>query len=794
MEWWENGRYFRLERKENKAGRFILCSVNDGEGKTHRMVFPEGRGFLNGWNILVEKIRGLGFKALQANKSMRKVTEGQPKGEEKKWTSPSKNKITWGGQHQLKVEEVGGSSVDSAVWMDVGDFVLGKGLGSLQFCLIGKWKTKPNPYPTTKVMEVWFREAWRIAGEVRIAALNEDLFLLEFDEPEKAKWVLDSGSKSFKGGTLQLEWWSPESGCLRRKDLGQEVWIRVVGLPLHLWTPEILRKIGDACGGFVAVDKNTELKTEVKWVRMLVRMVGKPRPSVVNILEGPRAFEMQIWWEVPPWVSGVYPVGARAAEVSPEVEEEAETRAGKGVELGWQKSNDKYQSLQGCKAKVGNKKWHAEAEAVCSASGEGQNGRGGADAEKCGYKSAGSCAEGGRLSQQGRSRDGPHARASLPTGLKMKEFVGPRDIIIRRPAALKNGNGLGVGLNPQLDKDRKRANGGDVGKKGLLGLEVSQAGTSNWTRDLRINRRDNWGLHKEVQSGSAGSSSGSREERRTKVGGSRPGAGGSCEAMEDQAWICAKGPLLQTKERWPGWGDTPRFESCWEKGWSLVVVESPTREVSGHGNGAEGFSDGSSVVLAEAIAMRTEVVDPNAFGTIAEGLRSVSLPSVDDSLAHSSVFGRPLLSGESSGTGDFCGHDALGDMELLRVVSGDGREWGMGKVYDSTIEGKDPGGHGFLKGKSDSGQPHGSGYNNWEDSCLFKFSEYLGISTAGFEEEILKLMRKIEVQQAGDKRKGFAAETKCERELRKLECTINYSGKNQNRSGRDRGNFLLKLT
>ena len=292
LEWWENGRYFRLERKENNAGRFILCSVNDAEGKTHKLVFPEGRGFLNGWNMLIEKIRGLGFKALQENKPMRNVKEVLSKGEEKKWTSPSKNKITWGGQHKLKVEEVAGSSVDSAVWMDVGDFAYGKGLGPLQFCLIGKWKTKPNPYPAAKVMEVWFREAWRINGEVRIAALNEDLFLLEFDEPEKAKWVLVLGRRSFKGGTLQLEWWSSESGCLRRKDLGREVWIRVVGLPLHLWTSEILRKIGDACGGFVAVDKNTELKTEVKWARMLVRMVGKSRPSVVNILEGPRSFEM----------------------------------------------------------------------------------------------------------------------------------------------------------------------------------------------------------------------------------------------------------------------------------------------------------------------------------------------------------------------------------------------------------------------------------------------------------------------------------------------------------------------
>ena len=39
--WRENGRSFRLESNENNAGRFLLCSVTDGEGKKHRLVFPE---------------------------------------------------------------------------------------------------------------------------------------------------------------------------------------------------------------------------------------------------------------------------------------------------------------------------------------------------------------------------------------------------------------------------------------------------------------------------------------------------------------------------------------------------------------------------------------------------------------------------------------------------------------------------------------------------------------------------------------------------------------------------------
>ena len=98
-----------------------------------------------------------------------------------------------------------------------------------------------------------------------------------------------------------------------------------------------------------------------------------------------------------------------------------------------------------------------------------------------------------------------------------------------------------------------------------------------------------------------------------------------------------------------------------------------------------------------------------------------------------------------------------------------------------------------LREESPNVSPECMGYNSCEDSCLIKFIEYLGVTTAGFEEEILELLRKMEVQQQGDKRKGYPIETRCERELRKLECTINYNGKGQIRGGRDRGNFLLKL-
>ena len=37
----------------------------------------------------------------------------------------------------------------------------------------------------------------------------------------------------------------------------------MVGLPLHLWTGENLKKVGDSCGGFVEMDEGTTSKTDL---------------------------------------------------------------------------------------------------------------------------------------------------------------------------------------------------------------------------------------------------------------------------------------------------------------------------------------------------------------------------------------------------------------------------------------------------------------------------------------------------------------------------------------------------
>ena len=58
--WEEEDRSYRLEKRLNEVGRFILCSVRDIEAKHFCLIFPERKGLFGGWNILVKKLRVAG--------------------------------------------------------------------------------------------------------------------------------------------------------------------------------------------------------------------------------------------------------------------------------------------------------------------------------------------------------------------------------------------------------------------------------------------------------------------------------------------------------------------------------------------------------------------------------------------------------------------------------------------------------------------------------------------------------------------------------------------------------------
>ncbi|RVW92334.1 putative ribonuclease H protein [Vitis vinifera] len=73
----------------------------------------------------------------------------------------------------------------------------------------------------------------------------------------------------------------------------------------------------------------------------------------------------------------------------------------------------------------------------------------------------------------------------------------------------------------------------------------------------------------------------------------------------------------------------------------------------------------------------------------------------------------------------------------------------------------------------------------WEESSLAKFSHFLGFPTEGLEKEILSFFIKIRKRREKIHSKKLLEKSKFERELKRLECSVNYEG------GRDKNSIYV---
>ena len=101
--------------------------------------------------------------------------------------------------------------------------------------------------------------------------MRENLLLLEFEFADKVERVYNLGTRRLRGKSFCLEKWKPSVGCLEGDKGGARlVWVKILGLPLHLWGRSLFKKFGDSCGRFVAMDENTAERRNLKWARVLV--------------------------------------------------------------------------------------------------------------------------------------------------------------------------------------------------------------------------------------------------------------------------------------------------------------------------------------------------------------------------------------------------------------------------------------------------------------------------------------------------------------------------------------------
>ena len=97
-------------------------------------------------------------------------------------------------------------------------------------------------------------------------------------------------------------------------------------------------------------------------------------------------------------------------------------------------------------------------------------------------------------------------------------------------------------------------------------------------------------------------------------------------------------------------------------------------------------------------------------------------------------------------------------------------------------------------GLNDPQAERGEKEERWEESSLAKFSHFLGFSTEGLEKEILDFLIKIRKRRERIHDKVLLEKSKFERELKRLECSVNYEkGRKQKDPPKGKGCHLSVL-
>ena len=147
--------------------------------------------------------------------------------------------------------------VGDSVWLKVKEREVHGRLDQMIQCLVGWWGINSTPLPQLEYVRSWAYQHWALKGNLRVVVLGKGLLLFDFELPSEAEHVLTRGKKkSIKENFIILDRWNLKVRCFCKDSFANEAWVKVVKFPLHFWSHEVFKRIGDGCGGFVAVDED----------------------------------------------------------------------------------------------------------------------------------------------------------------------------------------------------------------------------------------------------------------------------------------------------------------------------------------------------------------------------------------------------------------------------------------------------------------------------------------------------------------------------------------------------------
>ncbi|XP_020696682.1 uncharacterized protein LOC110109821, partial [Dendrobium catenatum] len=129
-----------------------------------------------------------------------------------------------------------------------------------------------RPYYETLLSVI--KKAWQLKGSISLLTMDEGFFLLKFTALEDYEYAWMGGPWFFFGKPFILQKWTPDFVPKREEFPAIPLWIKILNLPLSLWTPEGISKLASCIGIPIAVDALTAAKIRLTFARVCVQITS----------------------------------------------------------------------------------------------------------------------------------------------------------------------------------------------------------------------------------------------------------------------------------------------------------------------------------------------------------------------------------------------------------------------------------------------------------------------------------------------------------------------------------------
>ncbi|CAN0825304.1 hypothetical protein LINGRAHAP2_LOCUS364 [Linum grandiflorum] len=141
----------------------------------------------------------------------------------------------------------------------------------------------------------WANRSWGVNKDILIQSMGDDLWMMTCNGNEEVKRIMALNRWRFGDIPLKVDGWIKDAGrsvVLLDVDVG---WVLIRGIPLHLRSTELVRSLGDICGGFLDSEEVSVLTS----VRIKVKIQGK-LPEVIPICYGDEIYPVRVDFESAP--------------------------------------------------------------------------------------------------------------------------------------------------------------------------------------------------------------------------------------------------------------------------------------------------------------------------------------------------------------------------------------------------------------------------------------------------------------------------------------------------------------